>query len=422
MKSLHQNYMAAVSRMASEVSVALVILQDNETVAAIARLVHGDDLESQKLALGAIAQLSEAEGFMHVAIQAGLMPIIVRLARSTHGDFGKRCLTALMSMTSDKKCLKNSKHLAQVCPDIFNTLSTLLRSIDEETLGCVTMTLVNLASEERYRREIVAAGALTPLLKLLQSRSMRVAGTAIALIWHLANTSGENDKPIIGSGCLERLMELLVDKKSPILMGKHEPPCRAIPEIFLLLLEREGNRKAILDMNLVQQFSSVILKMSPEAQMNMTQCFVKLSEQAGLQSRMLQMGIIDTMFQLVKSTTSTAIIMLVSNLLREFVLIPEVFVQNWATTAGGFEGYLVHLLESGDPLQSHMALTAILALMDEPAMKSLFEQADEVKISFLRMVELMEGITSDKALPMDDCMISMVLIEAAQVAACVFGW
>ncbi|KAF9939182.1 Vacuolar protein 8 [Mortierella alpina] len=421
-KSLHRNYLAAVSRMASKESVARVISQDKETVAAIARLVQEDDLEGQKLALGAISNLSEAEGFMQIAIQAGLIPTIVRLARSTHGDFGMRCLTALWKMTSDKTSRGHLRHLTEACPGTIKTLRILLDSLDEETMGCAMMTLFILAGEEQHRQEIVAAGALRSLPKLLQSRSERVVVTTIGLINVLADTPGENDLPIIESGCLERLIELLVHKKSLIPTGQGDRSRKTIVLTFTLLLEREGNRKAIFDMDLVPRLSSLVLKESPELQTGMIKCFVKLSEQAELRPRMLQMGILSTLFQLAKSTTSVTDMMFIAELLQQIAEDAGALIKYWTTPEAGLRRYIVHLLESGDVFLSKMALDVLLALVDDPPMKSLIEQADTIKVPFLCMVELMEGLASDKTESTETRMLSMLVTDTAQLLFGLLEW
>ncbi|KAF9291051.1 Vacuolar protein 8 [Mortierella alpina] len=421
-KSLQRNYIAAISRMAMKESVAQIIAQDKETVAAIARILQEDDLEGQKLTLGAIANLSEVEGFMPIAIQAGLMPTIVRLTRSTHGDFGMRCLTTLRRMTDDKTSLVHFGSLVQTCPDIFRTLRTLLDSIDEEKMGCAMMTLLNLARAEQLRQVIVAAGTLTPLLKLSQSRSERVMVLALGLFQQLADTPGVNDRPVIESGCLERLIDLLVLKKSPISAERGNPGRVVVIRTIFSLLMREGNRKAILDMHLVQRLSSIILKESPELQSGMIQCLEKLSEQVELRPKMLQMGILDTIFQLAKSTTSLNIIVPITGILRQIAEDHEVVVKYWTAPAAGLRGYLVYLLERDDIPLSHMALTLILSLVDDPAMKSLIEQEDMIKVPFLRMLDLMESAASDDFVPTNASMLLLMAIDGAESLRSLFGW
>ncbi|KAF9291050.1 Vacuolar protein 8 [Mortierella alpina] len=331
-------------RLVKDDSVARIVSQDKETVAAIARILQEDDREGQKLTLGAIANLSKMKGFMPIAIQAGLMPTIVRLTRSTHGDFGMRCLTTLQNMAGDKTCLPHLGNLIQSCPDIFKTLRTLLDSIDEDKVGCALMILYNLASAEQYSQEIVAAGTLTPLHKLIQSRSERVVVLALGLLQELADYPGVDDRPMIESGCLERLIDLLALRKSPISAEKKNPGRVVVLKTIFSLLMREGNRKAILDMHLVQRLSSIILKESPELQSAMTQCLLKLSEQVELRPMMLQMGILDTMFQLAKSTTFAGLLTSINDLVQQIVEDHEVVIKHWTTPAAGLRGYLVYLL------------------------------------------------------------------------------
>ncbi|KAF9947007.1 Vacuolar protein 8 [Mortierella alpina] len=403
-ESLRRNYLAAISRMASKDSIARVIMQDEETVAAIARLVQGNDLEGQKQALGAIANLSKMEGFMQVAIQAGMMPTIVRLTRSAHGDFGMRCLSALESMTQDKTCLGQ---LRLACPDIFKTLRSLMDSIHEETMAAATITLYNFSTEEQYRHEIVAAGALTPILKLLNSRSERVLALGIGLIRNLVGTAGVNDLPIVQSRCLERLIEILFRKKSPIPKDRESEPRIFVIGTFTELLTRKSNCKAILDMNLVQRLSA---------------CAFLMPTQAELRPRMLKMGIIDTMFQLAKSTKASQITMMTAQVLHQIAEDPAVFVTNWTTPAEGLQGYIVHLLESDDMYILNQVLDLILLLVRDPAMKSLVEQAEMVKMPYLRMVERIKGTPFDETLPTEIGMLSILAFQTALLTMGQLDW
>ncbi|KAF9945452.1 Vacuolar protein 8 [Mortierella alpina] len=395
-------------------------MQDEETVAAIARLVQANDLEVQQFALGAIFYLSKIEGFVQVAIQAGMMPTIVRLTRTAHGDFGMRCLTTLESMTKDKTCLGR---LTLACPDIFKTMRTLIDSTHEETMAAATKTLMNLAlGEEENRQKIVAAGTLTPLLKLLNSRSESVVLLGIGLIRNLPDTAGVNDQLIVESRCLERLIELLVFKKSPIPKGRKHDARLFVIETFVLLLRRERNRKAILDMNLVQHVSSVVLKESPKMQAHMTDCLRLLSEQAELRPRMLKMGIIDTMLQLSKSTKELQIVLLTAKVLHQIAEDPAVFVPKWTTPAEGLRGYLVQLVESDNIIISKTVLDFILLLVDDPTMRSLIEQAQMIKVPYLRMVERLEGTVSDEAVPLEMKIILMMILDTAQLTTGLLDW
>ncbi|KAF9291049.1 hypothetical protein BGZ68_005299 [Mortierella alpina] len=69
-----------------------------------------------------------------------------------------------------------------------------------------------------------------------------------------------------------------------------------------------------------------------------------------------------------------------------------------------------------------MALEVILMLIDDPAMKSLIEQEDMIKVPFLRIVDLMESRTSDETVSTETRMLSEVVIDAAGILTFAFGW
>ncbi|KAF9947005.1 hypothetical protein BGZ72_010948 [Mortierella alpina] len=128
------------------------------------------------------------------------------------------------------------------------------------------------------------------------------------------------------------------------------------------------------------------------------------------------------MFQLAKSTKELQIMMLTVEVLHQIAEAPAVFVTQWTTPAEGLRGYLVQLLESDNIIISKTVLDFILLLVDDPTMRSLIEQAQMIKVPYLRMVERMKGIVSDGAVPFEMRMLSMVILDTAQLTTGLLDW
>ncbi|KAF9947006.1 hypothetical protein BGZ72_010949 [Mortierella alpina] len=105
--------------------------------------------------------------------------------------------------------------------------------------------------------------------------------------------------------------------------------------------------------------------------------------------------------------------MMTAQVLHRIAEDPAVFVTKWTTPAEGLQGYLAQLLESDDIIISSKVLDFILLLVGDPAMKSLVEQAEMIKMPYLRMVERMKGSPFDETLPTDIGMYVIVALHTA---------
>ncbi|KAF9947008.1 Vacuolar protein 8, partial [Mortierella alpina] len=368
-QKLRQNYVAAIRKLVMKDSVAQVVLQDKETLAAIVKLAQDDELETQAQALETLRLLSETEGFTEAAVHAEVLPTVLCLIEYRKEDFGMRCLATLDDMTSSKSSLDRS---TQPRPDISGTVKTLLNSTDAQVIGAALLVLMKFALEERYRQEIVSAGCLAPLLKQLKSRSLQIVNSVIGVIAVLAKTSGCNDQPIIESRCLERLIELLDPKKS--LISRGDESRFYIIMIFRLLLVRE----------------------------------------AELRPRMLQMGVLDTMIHLAQSTTTEMWILIAQFLARLTDKPANVtpFINNWATPAAGLRGYLVRSLESDEETHSKFAFQIIMRLAADPALRRLIAQAGRIRAAVQCMLGSLQAMATNNKLPQETRMAATEELEA----------
>ena len=122
---------------------------------------------------------------------------------------------------------------------------------------------------ENYGLEIVEAGGLNPLLRLLQSPDRDLIGTAVTCVYRLA--SKPTYSPIIEAGFLQPLVKLLSFKD-------HERIPSKTAQLLRNLAEIPENRREIVDAGAVQSIKELVLQVSVRIQIDMTKCIKYLSE------------------------------------------------------------------------------------------------------------------------------------------------
>ena len=123
---------------------------------------------------------------------------------------------------------------------------------------------------ENYKLEIVKAGGLIPLLRLLQSPDHDSIRIAVGCVSNLA-LQPTNRSPIIEAGFLQPVVKHLSFK------NHEQVPLRAA-NLLRNLAECPENRREIVNAGAVQSIKELVLQVPVSIQIEMTQCIKYLSE------------------------------------------------------------------------------------------------------------------------------------------------
>jgi vacuolar protein 8 len=144
-------------------------------------------------------------------------------------------------------------------------------------LGSVVTRRKNVESllaprTEKYQLEIVKTDGLTPLLRLLHSSYLPLILSAAACV---RNVSIHNESPIIDSGFLQPLIELLSFDEN------EEVQCHAISTLRNLAASSERNKTAIVEAGAVERIKQLVLQAPLLVQSEMTACVAVLALSGG---------------------------------------------------------------------------------------------------------------------------------------------
>lgn len=123
---------------------------------------------------------------------------------------------------------------------------------------------------EKYQLEIVKCDGLTSLLRLLQSTYLPLILSAAACVRNVS-IHPQNESPIIESGFLEPLINLLAFKDN------EEVQCHAISTLRNLAASSEKNKLAIVKAGAVQSIKELVLEVPMNVQSEMTACIAVLA-------------------------------------------------------------------------------------------------------------------------------------------------
>jgi vacuolar protein 8 len=123
---------------------------------------------------------------------------------------------------------------------------------------------------EKYQLEIVKAGGLTPLLRLLQSTYLPLILSAAACVRNVS-IHPHNESPIIDSGFLQPLINLLSFREN------EEVQCHAISTLRNLAASSEKNKTAIVAAGAIKSIKELVLETPLNVQSEMTACVAVLA-------------------------------------------------------------------------------------------------------------------------------------------------
>jgi vacuolar protein 8 len=221
-------------------------------------------------------------------VNAGAIPVLVQLLSSPDVDVQYYCTTALSNIAVDAV---NRRKLAETEPRLVQYLVNLTESSSPKVQCQAALALRNLASDEKYQLDIVQAGGLGPLFRLLRSSYLPLILSAVACIRNIS-IHPQNELPIIEAGFLTPLVDLLGSTDN------EEIQCHAISTLRNLAASSDRNKALVLEAGAVQKCKQLVLDVPVTVQSEMTAA-IALSDE--LKSHLLQLGVFEVLIPLTKS-------------------------------------------------------------------------------------------------------------------------
>lgn len=322
----------------------------------LTRLAKSKDMRVQRNATGALLNMTHSDDNRQQLVNAGAIPVLVHLLSSEDVDVQYYCTTALSNIAVDAA---NRKRLAQTESRLVQSLVQLMDSSTPKVQCQAALALRNLASDERYQLEIVRAKGLPPLLRLLQSEYLPLILSAVACIRNIS-IHPLNESPIIDAGFLKPLVDLLGSKDS------EEIQCHAISTLRNLAASSDRNKELVLQAGAVQKCKELVLNVPVIVQSEMTAAIAVLALSDELKPQLLKLGVFDVLIPLTACDSievqgnSAAALGNLSSKVGDY----SIFIRDWTEPDGGFHGYLIRFLDSGDPTFQHIAIWTLLQLLE----------------------------------------------------------
>ncbi|ODQ75705.1 hypothetical protein LIPSTDRAFT_213642 [Lipomyces starkeyi NRRL Y-11557] len=358
----------------------------------LTKLAKSKDMRVQRNATGALLNMTHSDENRQELVSAGAIPVLVSLLQSPDSDVQYYCTTALSNIAVDSA---NRHILAETEPKLVSCLVTLMDSGAPKVQCQAALALRNLASDgtsspltregfdrltstDKCQLEIVQAGGLPALLRLLQSNVPQLVLSSVACIRNIS-IHPDNESPIIEAGFLKPLVALLRKSGAPSVSGtansnnapasnatEEEIQCHAISTLRNLAASSERNKKAIVDAGTVDKCISLVPNLSTSVQSEMTACIAVLALSDELKQYLLSVNIIDVLIPLTNSPNtevqgnSGAALGNLSSKVGDY----STFVNAWSSPAGGISGYLIRFLTSNDLIFEHIAVWTLLQFIE----------------------------------------------------------
>lgn len=260
-------------------------------LAPLTRLAKSKDMRVQRNATGALLNMTHSDDNRQQLVSAGAIPVLVGLLTSSDTDVQYYCTTALSNIAVDSA---NRKRLAQTESKLVQSLVHLMKGQSPKVQCQAALALRNLASDEKYQRDIVNAGGLPPLLQLLQSTYLPLILSAVACIRNIS-IHPLNESPIIDAGFLRPLVDLLGSTDN------EEIQCHAISTLRNLAASSDRNKQLVLEAGAVQKCKELVLKVPLSVQSEMTAAIAVLALSDELKPHLLTLGVFDVLIPLTDS-------------------------------------------------------------------------------------------------------------------------
>lgn len=322
----------------------------------LTRLAKSKHIRVQRNATGALLNMTHSEENRRELVNAGSVPVLVSLLSSSDPDVQYYCTTALSNIAVDES---NRKKLAQTEPRLVSKLVTLMDSPSSRVKCQATLALRNLASDTSYQLEIVRAGGLPHLVKLIQTNSMPLVLASVACIRNIS-IHPLNEGLIVDAGFLKPLVKLLDYKES------EEIQCHAVSTLRNLAASSERNRKEFFESGAVEKCKELALDSPVSVQSEISACFAILALADVSKLDLLDSNILDALIpmtfsnnQEVSGNAAAALANLCSRISNYSRIIDA-----WDQPRDGIRGFLIRFLHSGYATFEHIALWTILQLLE----------------------------------------------------------
>ncbi|KAK9453640.1 armadillo-type protein [Dipodascopsis uninucleata] len=331
----------------------------------LTKLAKSKDERVQRNATGALLNMTHSDENRQELVNAGAIPVLVSLLQSPDSDVQYYCTTALSNIAVDAS---NRQILAETEPKLVSCLVSLMDKGVTKVQCQAALALRNLASDDKCQLDIVNAGGLPPLLRLLQSNSSHLILSSVACIRNIS-IHPDNESPIIDAGFLKPLVSLLHKNDSGNSVNsaiEDEIQCHVISTLRNLAASSERNKKAIVEAGAVDKCISLVLDASTSVQSEMTACIAVLALSDELKQYLLSIKIIDILIPLTTSPNtevqgnSGAALGNLSSKVSDY----SAFVNAWNSPAGGVSDYLIRFLSSNDLIFEHIAVWTLLQFLE----------------------------------------------------------
>lgn len=322
----------------------------------LTRLAKSKNIRVQRNATGALLNMTHSGENRKELVDAGAVPVLVSLLSSGDSDVQYYCTTALSNIAVDET---NRKKLSQTEPKLITKLVALMDSSSARVKCQATLALRNLASDTGYQLEIVRAGGLGHLVKLIQCDSMPLVLASVACIRNIS-IHPLNEGLIVDAGFLKPLVNLLDCGDS------EEIQCHAVSTLRNLAASSEKNRQEFFESGAIEKCKHLALESPISVQSEISACFAILaladnSKEKLLDSNILQ-ALIPMTFSVNQEVSGNAAAAL-ANLCSRITNYQKV-IESWTEPNDGVCGFLIRFLKSEYPTFEHIALWTILQLLE----------------------------------------------------------
>ncbi|CCF59703.1 hypothetical protein KAFR_0H02940 [Kazachstania africana CBS 2517] len=322
----------------------------------LTKLAKSKHIRVQRNATGALLNMTHSGENRRELVNAGAVPILVQLLSSSDPDVQYYCTTALSNIAVDEE---NRQKLSQNEPRLVSKLVNLMDSTSSRVKCQATLALRNLASDTSYQLEIVRAGGLPHLVKLIQSDSIPLILASVACIRNIS-IHPLNEGLIVDAGFLKPLVHLLDYKDS------EEIQCHAVSTLRNLAASSEKNRKEFFESGAIEKCKELALNSPISVQSEISACFAILALADGSKLDLLNSDILTSLIpmtfsenQEVSGNSAAAL----ANLCSRINTYNKI-IECWQTPNGGIRGFLIRFLKSDYATFEHIALWTILQLLE----------------------------------------------------------
>ncbi|AGO12312.1 AaceriAEL048Wp [[Ashbya] aceris (nom. inval.)] len=348
----------------------------------LTKLAKSKNIRVQRNATGALLNMTHSGENRKELVDAGAVPVLVSLLSSSDADVQYYCTTALSNIAVDES---NRRKLSQTEPRLVSKLVVLTDSPSARVKCQATLALRNLASDTGYQLEIVRAGGLSHLVKLIQCNSMPLVLASVACIRNIS-IHPLNEGLIVDAGFLKPLVKLLDYNDN------EEIQCHAVSTLRNLAASSEKNRQEFFESGAVEKCKQLALVSPISVQSEISACFAILALADNSKLELLDANILEALIPMTFSTNqevagnAAAALANLCSRINNY----EKIIESWTEPNKGVCGFLIRFLQSEYPTFEHIALWTILQLLEShnETMLGLIKSNKEIVKSIKRLSDI----------------------------------